>query len=327
MLQFFRSNQLYAGLLLIFYALFLHLPAWWQATGSINGVDQSAGVFGQWLNKLLLASPSLNILVPVLILYITGIVANRLASSERLSRKITQFPGLFIILIGSLYPAVMGVHSTQIANLFLLISIIASFQLYQSSKTAIPAFNAGFWLGIASLFNATYPVFLLLLFVAAASLNTLSLKMIFRILAGFICPLWLVGSGYFLSDQYAYFIEAHALKVQLPAFQIEYWWNIAGISLLSGILGFVIFKQDSNTKLLNIEGRKKINILYWWLFITNLLLLVVGPVDSTFAQVLAIPAGILLSLPFSRSGRAAGEAGHLLIFSLALIFSLYPLLF
>lgn len=326
MLQFFRSNQLFASLLLIFYGFLLHLPAWWQSPEVMNGLDVDAGVFGKWTNEVLKGQQWLDISAPVFLLFLTAVFANRLAFRERLSRKVTQFPGLFIIMVGSLFPAILGVHSMQFANLFLLLAIIAAFRLYRSNDTATISFNAGFWLGIAVLFNANYAFFFFLLAAAAGSLNTLSLSLFFRLLSGVITPIFLVATYYFWNGQLDYFLDAQSLNLHLPEVVDEKLWNLGGIILISGILGFTLFKQDNNTKLLNIQGRKKINLLYVWLLFCLLALPFFSVLDAAAIQLVVIPLGFLLSLSFSRGGASAGEAGHLFLLVVLIGLQLWPML-
>lgn len=320
MLQFFRSNQLFASLLLIFYGFLLHLPGWWYPQEITSGLDSDSGVWGALVVGFIKKQNWLNISVPVVLLFVSSIFANRLAFRERLSRTVTQFPGLFIIFIGSLFPAISGAHSMQFANLFLLLAIIASFRLYQSHDTAKLLFNAGFWLGIATLFNANYAFFFFLIVLVGGTLNTLSLRLFFRVLAGVVTPIFLVGVYYFWNGKLDFFMEAQSLAFHLPTVVDERLWNIGGVVVISGVVGFTLFKQNNNTKLLNIQGRKKINLLYWWLFFSLLALPLFAAFDAAVVQLLVVPLGFLLSLSFSRGSESAGEAGHL--FLLVLLFSL-----
>ncbi|MEL6140319.1 MAG: hypothetical protein AAFU67_01735, partial [Bacteroidota bacterium] len=160
MLQIFRSNQLYAGLLLIFYVLLLRLPAWWQAAGELNGLDPGAGVLGVWYDRVMSATHTGNILVPIIVLFITAIAANRLTAKEQMSRKVTQFPGLFILLIASMSPTLLGAHSTQPASLMVLLGLFPAMRLYRTNQADFLRFNTGLWLGLAVLFNVYYLIFL-----------------------------------------------------------------------------------------------------------------------------------------------------------------------
>ncbi len=324
MLQFFRSNQLYAGLLLIFYILLLRLAAWWQPIDLLAAPDLKAGVLGQLLLQWATDRPAANILLGSLVIFATALVANQLVAKERLGRSTNQFPGLFFILLSSLFPALLGLHSIALANFFLLLSLWSSFGLYQKAATAKIAFNAGFWLGVAALFNSTFSVYLILVFLSGAILNTLNFRLLLRFVLGWLSVIWLTAFCYFMQDQLPYFLETQRLKLYRPQFELADIWNFGGIVTLSAVLGFVIFKQPKNVNMLHIEGRKKVAIIYWWLLLTAFLLLLYPTTDTSQAQLLLLPLGILLSFSFSRASQSAAEAGHLLLYLLAWVFNALP---
>lgn len=326
MIQYFRNNQLYAGLLLIFYVLLLRLSAWWLPIEELSGVDVGAGVFGHWYVSTLAQSKWMSIVIPSIVLFITAITANRLVANERMSRKITQLPGLFILLLASLAPTLIGAHSCQLANLFLLFALFPLFRLYRTSERAVFSFNAGFWLGLAVLCNAYYLVFLLLLVLGGGSLSTLRLRMIFQFITGCFIPIFLTATLYFWFRNEGFFFER-----QLPGFggwsyNQEAIWNLGGVVTFSGVLGFSVFKQASNVKLLNIESRKKVNIIYWWLLFSGLAFILTPVIDAASLQYMVVPLGIILSLPFTRGSRNSVEAGHLFLLLIAILLNVYPLL-
>lgn len=324
MLQFFRGNQFFAGFLLIFYALFLRLPVWWQAADTHARADTEAGVWGKLLENWALTAPNWALTLAILLVFLTALVANQIVGQERLSRNTNQFAGLFFILLASLFPALLGLPAISLANFFLLLSLWSAFGLYQTNDTAKAAFNAGFWLGIACLFHSSFSVYLLLLFMAAAILNSLSFKLLLRIVFGWATVLWLAAAYYFGQQQLPYFRETQQLNWYLPNFESAALWDFGGIVILSSVLGFVLFKQAKNVQLLHIEGQKKVNLLYWWLFFSACLLFFSASVSTINVLPLLLPMGILLSFTFGRAGKQAAEAGHLLLLLIALALNCWP---
>lgn len=324
MLQFFRSNQFLAGLLLVFYALLLRLPVWWQAQASWLVADVEAGILGKAVEQWALGYPTWAIGFSILLVFFTALSANQLVAQERLSKHPSQFAGLFFILLASLFPALLGLHAISFANFFSLIALWSAFGLYQKTDTSKAAFNAGFWLGIACLFHSSFTIYLLLLFVAAATLNTLSFRLLLRIILGWACVLWLVGCYYYGQQQLPYFWETQRLNFYFPSLQLEELWNFSGIVVLSSLLGFVLFKQAKNVQLLHIEGQKKVSLLYWWLFFSACLLFFTTSTNTVNVLPLLLPMGILLSFTFGRADKQAAEAGHLLLFLIALALNCWP---
>ncbi|PHI19347.1 hypothetical protein CEQ90_13400 [Lewinellaceae bacterium SD302] len=326
MLQFFRSTQFYSSFALIFYALLLRLPAWWIPTGELNGRDTGAGVWGRAYLEWGASTPALNVLLPTLLIFLTALLANHVITNHRMSEKPSQLAGLFIILISSVSPALLGVHSLQPANFFLLLALGSVFTIYQSSKTKMAVFNAGFWLGIAVLFNAYYLIFLLLLFIAGLQLNSLSGKMLLRFTIGCLLPLFIVGTYYFWYDKLEAFHEAQFGNFFYPLPSREAIWNLGGFCFLLTALSFSLFRQFANVKMLVIAGRKKVSIIYSWLLLSGLCLLLHGAFDFASAQLMVVPLGILLSLSFARGKSATGEAAHLVMLVIALALCCYPIL-
>lgn len=312
--------------MLIFYALLLRLPAWWLPAGELNGRDAGAGILGKAYIQLGINSPVINILLPTLLLFITALFVNRLIIKHRMSEKPSQLPGLFVIMIGSVSPALLGLHSIQPANFFLLLAIRSAYGLYQAQKGNMAAFNAGVWLGIAILFNVYFVVFFLLILIAIFSLSSFSGRLFFQLLSGSLSPLFLAGTWYFWKGNYDVF-----QTVQLGKFfgfipGNEAYWNLGGLAFVITALTFAVFRQFANVKMLVIAGRKKVSIIYSWMLLCLLCLLVHHTFDFATAQLLTIPLGILISMSFARGSRSTGEAAHLVMVVCCLGLCIYPIL-
>ncbi|MEL6276559.1 MAG: hypothetical protein AAFU03_15785, partial [Bacteroidota bacterium] len=155
-------------------------------------------------------------------------------------------------------------------------------------------------------------------------LNTLSLRMILQFIVACLLPSFMFGVGYYWFGHYGTFQELQYPTFGRLGFVAEASWNLGALVVYSGLLGFTLFKQNDNVKLLNYAGRKKVTIIYWWLFFCLPYLLFGAEVDIASLQVMAVPLGILLSLPFSQGSNQASEAGHLLLLLFALILNCLP---
>ncbi len=304
----------------------LRLPAWWIPTGELNGLDPGAGIWGRVYLEWGASAPALNVLLPTFLIFFTALLANYVITDHRMSEKPSQLAGLFIILIASVCPALLGVHSLQPANFFLMLALGSVFTIYQSSKTKMAVFNTGFWLGIAVLFNAYYLLFLLLLFIAGLQLNSLNGKMLLRFTVGCLLPLFIVGTYYFWHGRLEVFQEVQFGNFLYPIPGREALWNLGGFCFLLTALSFSLFRQFANVKMLVIAGRKKISIIYFWLLLSGVCLLLHGAFDFASAQLMVVPLGILLSLSFARGKSATGEAAHLMMLVIALGLCCYPIL-
>jgi hypothetical protein len=260
----------------------------------------------------------LSVLLPVLFITIQGITANVLVTRHRMSRKITQFPGLFIILCWAIVPSFHALHPVQVANIFLLLSFLSMGRLYKKEDPAVPLFNAGAWLGMAALFAPTH-LFLIPAFVIGIGiLRQISFKSIFQFLTGSLTIFALVFS-------YAYFTGVFPTTLSKQFSALDWWllptfsslqlFNLVTLALLLllSVVGF-----GSIVQLLNIEGKKNVGIQYWMLLFLLLSAFFTGASGVPSIQAITTPLGLVLGLRFILLSERKAEFYHLLLFTAAM---------
>ncbi len=315
-LALFRTNQAYASLLLFGYALLLQLPLFiW---GGVAADGLSVPYYGTALQDLAGPGGWVAAVLPPLLLAVTGMVANNVADRYRMGTTTTQFPGLFVVLLWALCPAFHAFHLLQVTNIFLLLAIGSLGGTYKGQHGEVARFNAGWWLGLASLL---YPAFLIFVpaFVMGISIfQTANLRSISQLLIGVLLP-------YFLGGTYAY------VTGDLGAFWVGQWagfgwWDgvpapryaLLGAQLLGVPLLIVLVSGGGARVLLTIEGAKNVSFLYWVLFFTlPVVFFAVGPVLAD-AQLLVVPLGMLFGLWVAQQEGRRAEFYHLLLFAAAL---------
>ncbi|TXF87727.1 hypothetical protein FUA23_17490 [Neolewinella aurantiaca] len=316
MLSLFRTNQASAGLLLFFYALLLQLPAFF-GTPDAAGAEVISGTAGRTVVGWLEGKRWLSLLLPVLLVTMQGIVANMLVTRYRLSRKVTQFPGLFIVLCWGLIPAFRELQSFHFANLFLMLGLLSLASVYKKEEAAVPLFNAGAWLGLASLFVPLYLCLLPALIIGVGTLRRPDLRSIMQLLVG-------GGLMYFLGFTIAY-IFGNWEGVPARNFSGLRFVEFTGIEASSlpglialGVLLLVVMGSYGNiVRLLNIEGKKNSGIIAWVLFFGALSLLLSSVGLLPALQVLVCPLGLLVGLRFILLPSGRAEFFHLILFVLA----------
>jgi hypothetical protein len=313
-LSLFRTNQASAGLFLFLYAFILQLPVilgWVEVAPVLSG----SGVGGAWLMQWTEGLFYLNALLPVLFVTIQGITANVLVRRHRMSRKITQFPGLFIILCWAMVPSFRALHPVQLANIFLLLALLSMGRLYKNEEPAVPLFNAGAWLGMATLFSPMHLILIPAFIIGIGILRRITFKSIFRLLTGTLVILSLVFS-------YAYLIEAlpAALSFQFSPLG---WWQLPsfpplqlpGLIVLALLLLLSVAAYGLIVRLLNIEGKKNVGIIYWMLFFFLLSILASEASGISYFQVITVPLGLVLGLRFILLSDGKAEFYHLILFT------------
>ena len=194
MLSLFRTNQLLASVLLIPYALLLHVGYWLvplTEAAPIHGIGSF--YLQQWLGQHPVWMPT----VVIGLLFIQGVLANLFMFDHRLGPDINLFTGVFVVFLGSLIPLFLPFAGYHVANIFLLLALLALMQVYKVNHAADHIFNTGLWLGIASMFQVQYLVFLLAALVGLTLLRKSSLREQLILTLGAFTPWLLVGFGVF----------------------------------------------------------------------------------------------------------------------------------
>lgn len=318
MLSLFRSNQAQAGLFLLVYALLLQLPA--LLGGAVAPPEVTGnGFLGTWLMNIVGDNYWLGLLIPVLLIFVQGIQANLLASRHRFSRVVTQFPGLFVVLIWAMVPSFRWFHPGQIANIFLLFGLISIGRLYKKNEPAVPLFNAGAWLGLAFFFRPEYLFFAPAFLVAIVVLRRPEIRSFFQLLTGFISICFFAGvAAYFfgvLPD--LWLAQISSLGWFSPTSLLLY--DALPLGLIAAILLLLSLLFGSLSRLLNIEGKKGVKIIYWFLLFTIPAVLLGGHFVAAELVITTVPIGILLGLAMVDVDSSRAEVIHLLLFVVAIV--------
>jgi len=188
----------------------------------------------------------------LLILMAYGMV--RLNEQYIFIRQRTDLPAFVFALIATGTISLGGMHPSLPAAFLMFLAIDKVFTIYQGTSTLSKSFDAGFLLGLATLFYLFSGVYIIWFWVALGVLGYLRSREILAGLVGFITPVFIVVSWYFWNDN---------LHVLLSIINKLYWFeNVLGeVSVFQytywGILGFLVVL--SSLYMLNVYEEKKIS--------------------------------------------------------------------
>lgn len=316
MLALFRTNQAYAGSLLFVYALLLQMPGFVFGPRGAVPVGQPT-YLGELLTVWAVGSQLWTLLLPPLLIALTGVIANNLCDRYWMSRTVTQLPGLGVVLLWALSPAFHAFDPAQLNHVFLLLAAGALGNTYRGSAE-VARFNAGCWLGLASLLQPTYLLFLPAFIVGISIFRTADLRSIAQLVVGICLP-------YFLLSTYAYVrgelevlywgqVTGYGLFELLPSTR----YAAIGTALLLLPLLVVLGTAARGRVLLNIQGAKNVSFIYWLLLFSLPVALLTEATGLARAQVAVAPLGLLTGLWLVRQPKAEAEFCHLLFFVAAL---------
>jgi hypothetical protein len=323
-LSIFRTNQLLAGILILGYALFLHLPDFWQ---SAPPVQPMAGLGNVWVTPWLDGAPLLSLGVVIALLFLQAVFANAIIFAHRITSPANLFPGVFVVLLGSLLPDFHQYSGYLLANVFLLLSLRSYLKAFRINNSADHIFNTGFWMGIAALFVPTYLIFLLAYSAMLPILKSGKFRDQLILFIGAIMPLYLVGMGYYWYDMLPVFWEQQwASAFSLP--QTIAWDKIPMVTNIAMITLIIIILTSRRHYLAKtkMDVQIKIDILFWLLLGAGLSIWWIMPWNMQQWQALVPIAGILLSFNFTKAKPQTAEAWHLVLLILLFYLNFAPVL-
>jgi hypothetical protein len=324
-LTLFRSNQLFASILLVFYIALLRGSAF---VIPVEAEPLGAGIFSELVYQWIGEDGQQGSIAAMVLLLLQGFYLNVIVAEHRLAPKVSLFPGLFYVFMCSLLPAFHYLSPVLMANTFFMVVLGEIYGTYKRSKVAGRIFNIGFWTGVGSLF---YPSFALLLLFGFAGLGTFRpfrIRERLMVIIGSLVPYFLLGTYYFWHDQLPWFIETVRSGFEFLGFiptaaPLVY----RSLGIMAVVLLVVLFSHRSYLLKQGMDVQRKINVIYWGLFVSAATILVQSGVQLDHWLVVAMPVGILLSFNFIRMPARMAEVIHLLMLVVALGLQFLPMLF
>ncbi len=322
MLSLFRTNQFLASVLFLPYLLLLRVSTWFfPLPGSVH--DAGSGLAFRWLLDLTGRSGWLPLLVSGLLLFATAAWLTAFVIQSRLSREVTLFPGVFLILFCSLFPECLMLSPLHVSNLLLLAALSQLSATYKRYAIAGRLFNVGFWIAAASLFVPVYAFFLFFAFAGLSVLRAYAFREQLMLLVGFFAPYWLLFAALFWLDQ-AHLLLQHFQSgysfLDLSGLVLQPW--IPKLLLVGLLLLIVLFSLRQYVSKTSIKVQKTIYLFFWLLFTAGLAVPFQSQLGLAHVQLIAIPAGALLALNFNQLSTSWSELLHLLLLLCAAYFQL-----
>ncbi|MEL6973227.1 MAG: hypothetical protein AAFO02_23895 [Bacteroidota bacterium] len=322
MLSFFRTNQLFVGVLILGYAFLLHLVCLWEPASAIT---DAPGIANQWLQAMFNERLSWHLPTTVLLLFIQALLVNSIIFKHRMLSPVNLFPGVFLVLVSSAIPDFLALSAYHFANVFLLLAVRSYLNAFRVQNAAGLIFNAGFWMGLAVFFVPSYVFFLLGFSIMLPILKSGKFRDQLILILGTAFPLYMLGVYYFWTDQFrAFWTQQWSGVISLPEFMN--WDAVPYFRLLflSALLMLVIFSHGQYRQKSKMDVQIKYNILYWLLLASGISALFTMPWNLQHALAAAPFIGVFLSINFTKARPATAEAWHLLLLVLVFLLQFGP---
>ncbi|WP_372752906.1 DUF6427 family protein [Labilibaculum sp.] len=190
-------------------------------------------------------------LIACIVLVVMAFGMVRLNEEHVFIRQRTDLPAFVYAFIATgCLSTGSGMHPSLLAAFFLFLAVDRIFKIYQGTATISGSFDAGFLVGIASLFYLFASVYVFWLWMALAVLGYLRAKEIFASIIGFILPIFCVLFWYIWKGSLFGFFETVSQIFQYKnelqhasVFQYLYWGILGVLVLLSSLYMLTVYEE------------------------------------------------------------------------------------
>lgn len=264
MVRFFRSGNPLTVLLLLLYTLlvkFFYLlhPSPFMADGS-EGLLYNLLV--KWIQLLLGNSPILFTFLAVLLQWLQALLLTRITNRHRLFAKPTYLPAMCYLLFTSFLQGWNVFSPALLVNLIMLWVFSSITELYTRTSARDVVFNIGFALGVCGLFYFPAIIFCLLLLISLLIMRAFRLAEWIIALLGLICPMYLLGTYLFLTDQSALIWKIPGIGLNIPVITDYKVWGALIASLFFFILGWLLLQRTIKKMLIQVRKIWAVMIVY-----------------------------------------------------------------
>ncbi|SKA02231.1 hypothetical protein SAMN04488128_102336 [Chitinophaga eiseniae] len=256
MIRFFRSGNPLTVLLLLIYTLlvkfyYLIHPSAYMADGS-EGLLYSLLV--KWLQVLTGGSPFVFTALAVMLMLLQSLLLTKIINHHRLFPKPTYLPAMCYLLFTSLLQSWNVFSPALLVNMIMLWVFSSITELYTRTSARDVVFNIGFALGMCGLIYFPSIIFCLLLLVSMLIMRAFRLAEWIIAILGLICPIYLMGTYLFLTNQMTLLRQIPNIGLSLPLITDYKVWGAMIACLLFFVLGWLLLQRPLMKML--IQGRK-----------------------------------------------------------------------
>lgn len=264
MVRFFRSGNPLTVLLLLLYTLlvkFFYLihPSTYIADGSEGLLYE---LLVKWLQALVGNSPFFFTFLAVMLLFLQTLLLTRIANHHRLFPKATYLPAMSYLLFTSLWQGWNVFSPALLVNLIMLWVFSSITDLYTRTSARDVVFNIGFALGVAGLFYFPAIVFCLLLLLSLLIMRAFRLAEWIIALLGLFCPLYLLGTYLFLTNQWDQIVKIPRVGISLPVISHYKIWGALIASVFFFVIGWLLLQRPLKKMLIQVRKTWAVLIVY-----------------------------------------------------------------
>ncbi|HSY76729.1 MAG TPA: DUF6427 family protein [Bacteroidia bacterium] len=301
MLRILKSNPILLLALSIIMGIGIWVWVWISPAKDVNYTARMPlfNVFWGWATRLQVFSTGFGIIL----LLTQAFVWNAFVNSNTLLKQSSNFPAFFFILLASCRPSLICLYPALFASLFLVLAMRRLAASYKKEKALSEVFDAGLFIGIASLFYIPLAVFIVFLWIAILTIRSLIWREWVAALIGFVLPF-----GFALAYHYLFYTPELFWYDKLMmainnyrkhwSFTWEEWLMlIAVVCVVIPSFWLFINKLSDNV----VKAQKIWALMLWFVFFAMVSVVISPQRDARSLVVLALPVSFIFSNYFLKA--------------------------
>ena len=238
------------------------------------------------------------IVISLLFVVLQAFFLTNVINKQGVLRESSHLPALLYVVLMSCFPEQLSFNPLLFANFFIIVFLNSIFNFYRSETAVFEVFNAGVFIGLASLFYwpclFLFPLTMAALFV----LRPFNMREWAVSFLGVLLPFVFFGAVLFWLDM----LSVNSIKSILePLYTVQFSTAYNGTYIiLTAILAIIIiaslwrFSRDLNN-FSKLRARKFLAIIVWFFLFAALSYLVASKNSMIGLSFLAIPLSVIIS--------------------------------
>jgi len=295
LIRLYKSNYSLQIIILFVVAIVLWVQSFFHPTSSTHEITPAP--FYNYLHYFLHRLPLLEVVLAFVLIIAQGFIINRILIINSIVRKNTLLPAFIYVVVMSQSTDLQTLYPALLSNLFLILLLHYMLKIFNETEAYVEILNAGFLVGIATLFYLPSVFFLAAIWLCFIIYTIFYWREWVISFLGVVIPYIFLFTFYFWFDKmefmfmkyYDFYTSFRELCFELNVYQ----FIILTLLMLFVLLGINRIILSLNSKTISI--RKK-SIIIIWFFIISLVPLIYSSEPNIQNMALSfVPASCIIA--------------------------------
>lgn len=297
-IKLFKSGYSLQLIVLFVVAILLWVPSFIHPLSASH--ELSPAPFYNYVYYFLRKLPFLQIIIAFLLIILEAFLLNKILINNGVIRKNTFMTAFVYIILMSQNPELHTLYPALLSNFLLIIAFYYILKLYNETEAYAQVFNAGFLIGIASLFYLPAIFFIFIMWIGLIIFSIFLWREWLISLIGLLIPYFFLFVFYFWFDRLEDMIDNYFdffRNIREFCFNL----NVYQLIILSIIALFVLLAINRILTLLNkktISLRKKSIIMIWFFLISLITVVYASDTGIKYLALTFVPTASLIAYYF-----------------------------